>query len=121
MRTKRLPIRELQPTDLPTDRTMAFYDSLGEGFYDLDKIPQVWKTNKGYFISDGNNQIFMSAYKGKKDVEVDFNDLDNLDPAYKGFFEEAIEEMQEGAQALRELGVANVYDLFDSFNFQKAA
>ena len=121
MTKKKLPIRDLQPTDLPKDGVMDHYRSLGDEFYDLKELPQVWKTEEGYLISDGNNQILMSACKGNEEVEVDFNDFNDLNPIYRELFEESIIEMREGAEALRDLGVKSVYDLFDSFNFQKAA
>jgi hypothetical protein len=111
MNTKRLLIRDLQPTDLPTDGAMNYYAALGDGITDLATLPQVWKVGDEYYISDGNNYVLMQAYLGNKDVEVDYRDLAELNSAFRDSFEEAIVEMEEGAKVLKDLGVTSVYDL----------
>ena len=111
MKTKRLPIKDLQPTDLPTDGAMNYYAALGDGITDLTTLPQVWKVGDEYYISDGNNHVLMQAYRGNKDVKVDYKELVELDPAFRDSFQEVIDEMEEGAKLLKELGVKSVYDL----------
>jgi hypothetical protein len=111
---KRLPLDWLQPTDTLRDGTMAFYSSLGDSFYSLSEIPQVWETSKGLLVSDGNNYVVYSARDGQSEVNVDLKaEGDGVGLRHY------LSELEEDAEVMRSLGVRSPFDLVGSIDWGK--
>lgn len=107
MNLVKLKIADLQPTDLPREKTMQYYSSLDFVTMQLKHFPQVWDLGDGkFYISDGNNSAVYQARMGKDEVFVDLHSSDKC-PFFSYFFDELI----ENTQLLAEYGVNNVSDL----------
>ncbi|MEK6891523.1 MAG: hypothetical protein AABX03_05305 [Nanoarchaeota archaeon] len=109
MNLTRVKINQLQPSDVPRKDTLKFYSSLTlEQLGKLDHKPQVWVTNEGLIVSDGNNYIFENARRGLEEVEVDLcGDGSNF-----GF---PTEDTLNDIGYLRNIGIKSPYDFFRLF------
>ena len=87
-------VSDLMPSDLPKDRTIAYYFSLSEEEIKTH-IPQVWLTDEGYVLSDGNNYVVFHCYRGFSEIEVG----------------DDINKTVRDVKILKELGVESPYDL----------
>jgi hypothetical protein len=112
MEIKRVPISELQPSDTPRDSTICYYNSLGDGLNKLERLPQVWETDEGLLISDGNNYVVFQAYKGVDEIEVEYQSRSSLDQ-FSHIFADGVDRLLEDVQILKGLGVTSPYDLVD--------
>lgn len=104
MNLTRVKISQLQPSDVPRKGTLKFYSSLTlEQLSNLQTKPQVWVTDNGLIISDGNNYIFENVRRGVEEVEVDLN----YEQRGYGF---PTEETCRDANSLRSIGINSPYD-----------
>ena len=109
MSLTKVKIEELQPSDVPRKKTLKYYSSLSfEELFNLSTKPQVWVTDLGLIVSDGNNYIFESARRGLREIEVEIN----KEMKEYGF---PTNETIIDATALREIGVKSCYDFFNIF------
>ena len=98
-------VSDLMPSDLPKDRTIAYYFSLSEEEIKTH-IPQVWLTDDGYVLSDGNNYVVFHCYRGFSEIEVNYCGRCNEE-----MFGDDINKTVRDVKILKELGVESPYDL----------
>ena len=112
METRTVKISDLQPTDTLKDSTMRYYSSLTqEEFIRLQK-PQVWSTDQGLIISDGNNYTVFCASRGQEKIEVQYG-------GHPENFLFLLDKDLENARILKELGVNSPYDLLNLIDWSK--
>ncbi|MBS3092517.1 hypothetical protein J4466_03805 [Candidatus Pacearchaeota archaeon] len=106
MQIRTIPIKYLTPTDIPRDEVMKFYSILDSYTFSILPMPQVWLSRKELFISDGNNYVVFSAYKGKKEIKAELR-REIEEPVFSSW----LEETKADAKILKLLGVKSPYDL----------
>ncbi len=112
MPARLIEIAELQPTDTLRVEVINYYSALSNDEIKAKHgVPQVWQTNRGMLISDGNNRTGIYAKRGAKLIEVDFQDgINNI----LDCFSEYLEEIVSRAEDLRKQGIFSPHDLWQA-------
>ncbi len=111
MPARLIEIAELQPTDTLRPEAVAYFMSLShEEIRERHGIPQVWETERGIIISDGNNRTGVYARKGIKRLEVDFQKGIKDIPDY---FLDYLNGIISQAEVLKMQGIYTPYDLWN--------
>ena len=106
---RRVHLKKLQPTDFSED-SLPFLLSLSTNqIRELNKedFPQVWETEDGDYISDGNTRLAVMALRGVKYAEVDYNSIDDR---YNQMVDDW--ETREQGQLMRQQGIKTLYDFW---------
>ena len=108
MPPKTISISEFQPTESLRQAAISFLELLQPD--DILKIGpiQIWKTELGNLISDGNQRAAVLTEKGVKEIEVDYQEEI---PEYLDNFRDIV---LERAQALQQAGIFTPYDLLQA-------
>lgn len=104
-------LAELQPTDTLRADTISFLETLTpEQILDIKGQIQVWETNKGLLISDGNNRAAVLVSKGRQKIEVDYISRREAETYCPDFLDTVIGR----AESLSSKGILSPYDLWQS-------
>jgi hypothetical protein len=101
---KHFKILDLQPTHIPKRSTLAYYGSLSQEQLQKMPKPQVWASDLGPIISDGNNYIFYHLRTGSQEIEADYVEIPLQ---YSYLLESAILD----AEIFRSYGIRSPKDL----------
>lgn len=102
--TRIFKISDLQPTHIPKRSTLAYYGSLSPDQLQKMPKPQVWASDLGPIISDGNNYVFYHYRNGNEEIEVEYVEVPS---EYKFLLDSAVLD----AEIFRYHGIVTPKDL----------
>ena len=111
MPARLIEIAELQPTDTLRQEAVSYLSELS--LIEIESrhgMPQVWETEKGLLISDGNQRIATMAKRGEIHAKVDYCNLGKV-PAAESYF---LDTITKRAEQLRNQGIYSPGDLWQA-------
>lgn len=110
MPARLINLEDLQPTDTLRESSQSYLQTLT--YEEIEKrhgLPQVWKTDIGLLISDGNQRAADAYKKGLKEIRVDFQ-TDDIPDYFLDYLNLVISE----AELLRKQGIHSPKDLWQA-------
>lgn len=98
----KMNLSDLLVSDTPRKKSQEYFRI--NGIDAIDDLPEVWNSNIGNIISDGNNRAYFLAEKGESKIAVNYRgDLP--------IFAYTHTNIVDDAQKLKNSGINSAYDL----------
>ncbi len=104
-----MSLKDLLVSDTPRKSSQEYFEK--NGISEIERLPEVWKTNIGNVISDGNNRAYFLAKEGESEMLVKYRG--ELTPF--GYNHTTI---VDDAENLQKMGIRTVYDLVSGMESQ---